>query len=124
MRAPHLRTIFRPAELRSLRAKILLRLRAARLQSQTDFLKQEWQEAKDDDPDDYFWNWERELKALTTEFVSNRVVYTRFKSAQSKLKKLKEQMQKDWQDKDGSLQAASVDEDVTTERSIFEDVDA
>ena len=123
MLQPKFRSIFRPSELRSLRAAVRRDLDAAHLKRETEWWKSRWEKDNDEDPGDYFWTWEQELEAFVREFEQNRMVHSRFIVARKKLDRMVEQLTRDWKKKDGDLEAASESEESPTQRSLFDDVD-
>jgi len=120
----NLRSMFRPEEFSALRAGVRRNINAARLQRYINYRKANWQEADDEDPEYHFWELEQELEAFSNEFHTNRRLYSRFRTARKKIDKIKQQLKKDWQKKQGDIEAASESRRVETTRSIFDDVDA
>jgi len=123
MLRPDFRSIFRPSELRSLRAAVVRKLDSANLKRETQWWKSRWDQDNDEDPDGYFWLWEQELEALAREFEDNRRVHRRYVVARSQLERMVEKLKRDWKKKDGDLDAASESQESPTQRSLFDDVD-
>ncbi len=123
MLRPNLRALFRPSELRSIRAEVRRNLSAAALQRVTDWWKSRWEQDNDEDPGDYFWSWEQELEALAREFEENRRIHRRFVAAGENLERMVEELKREWQKKEGDLEAAAEAEEANTQRSLFDDVD-
>ena len=119
-----IRSIFRPSELRSLRAALRQQVDATRLNRELKWWKSRWEQDNDEDPGDYFWTWERELHAFSQEFIGNRTVRRRFIAARKNLDRMIEELKRDWKEKEGDIEAADDSEKQSSERSIFEDVDA
>jgi len=117
------RSMFRPSELRSLRATLRRHLTATRLSAKTDWWKAGWERSDEEDPGDYFWTWKQELDSFAREFRRNRGVHSRFIAARRKLDRLIELLGREEKKKEGNLDAASESEEAGSQRSLFDDVD-
>jgi energy-coupling factor transporter ATP-binding protein EcfA2 len=119
---PTIRSLFRSSELRSLRARVRRHLTSAELSRETDAWEAGWDPTGDEDAYEHFWTWRFELEAFASEFRRNRSVYRRFQVARHKLQLVIERLEKGREKKKGDLTAAA-DEEVTSNRSVFDDVD-
>ncbi len=117
------RPLFRPGELRSLRAAMRRDANARSLKWRTNRFKEVWSEDKDQEPDDLFWGWKQELRAMSSEFYENRATCARFRSAEERVDKLIIELGKEWEKKDGELDTSKDVADAKSERSLFDDVD-
>jgi energy-coupling factor transporter ATP-binding protein EcfA2 len=121
MRALDLRKLFKPGEIRSLRAEVRRELTSRQLALETEAYELSWEDSNED-PEDFFWSWNQELDAFADEFYGNRVLLRRFVVAENKLTKLIEKLRKAREEKEGSLEAAAQEQRAPS-RSIFDDVD-
>ncbi len=123
---PKLRALFRPIELRA----VLRRVREELL-PQLDGMIKEWTERferddEDDDPDNHFWTLRDSFKAYQKAFNGNLRVAKRFDRALTRIDQKVEELRKR-EDKSSSDEIASTetaDDEVKSERSVFDDVDA
>lgn len=123
MQSRELRNLFGARGVGALRAGVRRKITATLLQRFTNYRKEDWKESGED-PEDHFREWEQELDAFSFEFLNNRVLYRRFRTARHKIEKIKQELKKDWQKKQGDIEAASESRGSGTMRSIFDDVDA
>ena len=109
-------------ELQALRRYIKRTLTSRALSRETSAWERGWEPDSDDDPENHFWAWRRQLDGFAWEFRNNRRLYRRFEFAKEKLDRLVARLEKRRKNKEGDLAAAAVDE-TKTDRSVFDDVD-
>ena len=117
------RPLFRSGELRSLRAAVRKEVTAKRLKTTINWLKETWEQSKDQNPEEHFRLWKQEVSALAIEFIENKALYARFESVEKYIDKLIVELEKDWEEKDEELGTSKNSIDAKSERSLFDDVD-
>lgn len=123
IRQEGIRQLFTPQELRSLRLKVSRTRNMDWFSRELKSWVEAWEQDREEDPEEYFWQLQFELNSLSSEFSRNRTLSNRYEKALGIIEQKISELKSGWRAKSGELSAAEEDESVQ-ERSIFDDVDA